>query len=76
MSIQDDYEPDEDDDEDFEPEFDDDSDEAFERYYQSTLVERKCQGCGGHFMGRPDHGYCNGCADIIERGGEYPEYEE
>lgn len=63
----DDYE-----DEDDEPEWDDDSDAAFERYYQSTLVDRKCQGCGRHFMGRPDHGFCDSCADIIERGGELP----
>jgi hypothetical protein len=60
-------------DEDDEEEFDDLDDEAAaERYYQSTLVDRKCQGCGRHFLGRPDHGFCDSCADIRERGGELP----
>ena len=72
------YPPDDDfdEDEEFDDPFDDlDTDEGIERYYQSTLVDRKCQGCGHVFQGRPDHGYCDPCADIIELGGEYPEYE-
>ena len=34
----------------------------------------KCQGCGCTFRGLSSHAYCNGCADIIEIGGEMPEY--
>jgi len=34
----------------------------------------KCQGCGYTFRGFAVHSYCNSCADIIEFGGEMPEY--
>ena len=34
----------------------------------------QCNGCGYTFRGLPSHAYCDGCADIIEIGGEMPEY--
>jgi rubredoxin len=34
----------------------------------------QCNGCGYTFRGLPSHAYCGNCADIIEFGGEMPEY--
>lgn len=61
--------------EDDEPEFDNDEDiygpdgeVVYSPWYERMKVDRKCQGCGVHFKGMPDHGYCDRCADKIERG--------
>ena len=53
-----------------------DGEVIYSPWYEAQKVERKCQGCCSIFMGMPDHGYCDRCADIIERGGEYPVCEE
>ncbi len=67
----------------FDDEDDDDFDEPEELYdpegnvvwsasYEGQFVERTCVGCSEKFRGMPDHGYCNSCADIRERGGMLP----
>lgn len=37
---------------------------------QKESVEKTCRGCGRKVMLRPDYDICNGCADILERGGD------
>lgn len=49
-----------------------DGEVVYSPYYESLKVDRKCEGCGRHFRGMPDHGFCDSCADIRERGGELP----
>jgi len=46
-------------------------DKDFYRYVQATNVEKECQGCGQMVMIQPHYAYCNFCADVIERGGEF-----
>jgi len=51
--------------------------DSFEFYnqVQAESVYKRCQGCGAIVRLRPDYGYCNGCVDILEQGGdlEYPD---
>lgn len=42
----------------------------FYHQMQRESVEKKCQGCGRMVKIKADYAYCNGCADIIERGGD------
>ena len=37
---------------------------------QRRSVEKKCQGCGRMVRILPEYAYCDGCATIIERGGD------
>jgi len=41
---------------------------VFYREMQRRSVRKKCQGCGRMVKIKPDYGYCNSCADKIERG--------
>ncbi len=41
----------------------------FETQWKS--VRKKCQGCGCMVKIKPEYAYCNSCADVRERGGEY-----
>jgi hypothetical protein len=43
-------------------------------HYGMYYTRITCHGCGYTFRGLPSHAYCEGCADIRERGGEMPEY--
>lgn len=49
-------------------EYDMDSDEGFNRWFEDQKVERTCQACKNKFMGMPDHGFCDPCADKREQG--------
>jgi hypothetical protein len=42
--------------------------QEFYRETQRISVRKKCQGCGRMVKLRPDYGYCNSCADRLERG--------
>ena len=44
---------------------------SFYRRTQRTNVTKVCKGCGNKVRIQPQYAYCNGCADIIERGGEF-----
>jgi hypothetical protein len=46
----------------------------FYRQTQRTNVRKRCEGCGVVVRIQPHYAYCNGCATIMERGGELPEY--
>jgi rRNA maturation endonuclease Nob1 len=46
----------------------DEEDIAFYHRTQAQSVEKKCQGCGRTVRIKPEYGYCNSCADKIERG--------
>ena len=50
-----------------------DGPEDVEFYHQNQRKSRrkKCQGCGRMVKLLPQYGYCNSCADKIERGGEF-----
>jgi hypothetical protein len=50
------------------------SEEDIDFYHQvqRESVEKRCQGCGRKVRLRPDYAFCNGCATIIERGGDLP----
>jgi len=41
---------------------------------QRESVVKTCEGCGRKVKLRPDYGYCNGCAGILERGGDLPDW--
>lgn len=43
---------------------------AFYRQVQRTNVRKTCRGCGRKVNIQPQYAYCNGCADILERGGD------
>lgn len=43
---------------------------AFYRRVQRTNVRKACRGCGRSVNIQPQYAYCNGCADILERGGD------
>lgn len=47
-----------------------DDPENVEHYHrtQRESVTKKCQGCGRMVKIKPEYGYCNSCADKIERG--------
>jgi hypothetical protein len=40
---------------------------------QERSVLKACDGCGQEVSLLPHYAYCNGCADIIERGGDLPD---
>lgn len=49
-------------------------DEEDIRFYHETQrqsVWKTCQGCGRKVKIKPDYGYCNSCADKIERGMDF-----
>ena len=49
-------------------------DEEDIRFYHETQrqsVWKTCQGCGRKVKIKPDYGYCNSCADKIERGYDF-----
>ena len=43
----------------------------FYRQVQRASVSKRCKGCGRTVRIMPQYAYCNGCADAIERGGEF-----
>ena len=43
----------------------------FYRRVQRTNVAKVCKGCGNKVRIQPQYAYCNSCADVIERGGEF-----
>jgi rRNA maturation endonuclease Nob1 len=49
-------------------EIDSQDDIDFYHQVQRESVEKECHGCGRTVMLRPDYGYCNTCADKLERG--------
>lgn len=46
----------------------DKEDEDFYRQVQSESIWKTCTGCNRRVKLRPDYGYCNSCADRLERG--------
>jgi hypothetical protein len=52
-----------------------DADETYARQFyrqvQRASVSKRCKGCGRTVRIMPQYAYCNGCADAIERGGEF-----
>lgn len=46
----------------------DEEDLEFYFQVQEESIEKICDGCGRKVRLRPDYGYCNSCADKIERG--------
>lgn len=50
-----------------------DGPEDVEFYFetQRKSVRKKCQGCGRTVKIKPEYGYCNSCADRMERGGDF-----
>jgi hypothetical protein len=51
----------------------DDLDFYLENQKNSNI--KKCKGCGRAVKLLPHYVYCTKCADIIERGGELPEFD-
>lgn len=53
--------------------YDIESDDDVEFYHavQRESVTKTCEGCGCKVKLRPEYSYCNRCADIRERGGEF-----
>jgi rRNA maturation endonuclease Nob1 len=49
------------------------NEEDVEFYHQTQArsVRKKCSGCGRMVKIKPEYGYCNSCADKIERGGDF-----
>jgi hypothetical protein len=49
------------------------SEEDIEFYHemQRQSVRKKCQGCGRMVRIKPEYGYCNSCAERIERGEDF-----
>ena len=43
----------------------------FYRQVQRNSVTKTCKGCGYRVRILPHYAYCNSCADVIERGGEF-----
>lgn len=56
-------------------EIEDHDDVDFYWEVQAESVERQCSGCGKTRRLRPGT-ICNSCADIVERGGDLPAWEE
>ena len=46
----------------------DESDVEFYQDVQRRSVLKKCEGCGNKVRLLPDYGYCNSCAEKLERG--------
>jgi len=46
----------------------DEDDMDFYRQVQEQSVEKTCQGCGCTVRILPQYGFCNSCADRLERG--------
>lgn len=49
----------------------DQDDRDFYRSVQRNSVTKTCKGCGRQVRILPHYAYCNSCADVIERGGEF-----
>ena len=51
----------------------DDGEDNHEFYHkvQSTNVEKVCKGCDQLVNIQPQYAYCNSCAEVMERGGEF-----
>ena len=49
---------------------DEEGSEEFYEQVQQRSVYKKCKGCGKMVHILPQYGYCNSCADKIERGQE------
>lgn len=47
---------------------DNDREWSYQRLLARQGVDCTCEYCGTRFVGMPDHGVCNRCADAIERG--------
>jgi rRNA maturation endonuclease Nob1 len=47
---------------------DDPDNQDFYNHVQKTNVEKVCAGCGRTVNIQPQYGYCNSCADKLERG--------
>jgi len=47
---------------------DEDGSEEFYFHTQKTNVEKECEGCGRLVKIQPQYGYCNSCAERLERG--------
>ena len=52
-----------------------DADETYARQFYRTVqrasVAKRCKGCDRTVRILPQYAYCNDCADVIERGGEF-----
>ena len=51
-----------------------DNDEGTREFYahvQRRSVSKVCAGCKRKVRIQPHYAYCNACADVIERGGEF-----
>jgi hypothetical protein len=48
--------------------YDCDDDRSYQRLLAREGVERQCCYCDATFIGMPDHGVCNSCADKLEQG--------
>jgi hypothetical protein len=44
---------------------------SFYRHVQRSSVTKRCKGCERTVRIMPHYAYCNSCADVIERGGEF-----
>ncbi len=49
----------------------DSEDRQFYRTVQRASVVKTCKGCDRKVRILPHYAYCNSCADVIERGGEF-----
>lgn len=50
---------------------DDGDTREFYEHVQRTNVSKVCAGCKRKVRIQPHYAYCNACADVIERGGEF-----
>ena len=55
----------------------DDSDRemSYARLLNAQGMNKTCYYCGDTFLGMPDHGVCNGCADKLEQGWDLEQYD-
>ena len=49
----------------------DEDNRQFYRQVQRASVSKRCKGCDRMVRILPHYAYCNSCADVIERGGEF-----
>jgi hypothetical protein len=56
-------------------EIEDQEDLDFYMANQLSSVNTKCKGCGRTVRLLPEYIYCNSCTQIVERGGELPEFD-
>lgn len=48
-----------------------DGEVVYSPWFERQKIDRVCEACGRGFRGMPDHGFCDPCADVRERGGEF-----